>query len=427
VLAALEKIRTSFGPEQGPAKLALLRKLERTGLKSAAEVERLHEVLCFLRAYPDDARLLAQAERMLVRFERRADFRRYRNRLGDTGIAGTAIRERFFWSSVQWLARTWPAQLHLEQGEADVTRALAKALPRLLSTAEKNRIAGTRSVYAALDRLRLGRESDAACLARLIARLPGTRTQEALHDRIEPTYELIPGPGTPSRTAAWYAHAPRAFQTRPLRRGALDVAPELRRAPRRVRKVSRLEGERLLALARAAMVTRQRDLDAFGWGDPRAVRLAEDADSLAFMVNGMLPERRRPGVEVYGVLIFKNRVPIGYFDVELANGEAALSFNVFASFRGAETSWTFARTLAMLRHVLGARSFTLAPYQLGQDNEEAIASGAWWFYYWMGFRPRAAAARAIERAERAKMAKNRAHLSSRATLTRLAKHPMYLK
>ena len=38
-----------------------------------------------------------------------------------------------------------------------------------------------------------------------------------------------------------------------------------------------------------------------------------------------------------------------------------LSFNIFASFRGAETSWTFARTLAMLRHVLGARRFSLAP------------------------------------------------------------------
>jgi hypothetical protein len=144
------------------------------------------------------------------------------------------------------------------------------------------------------------------------------------------------------------------------------------------------------------------------------------------MVNGMLAERRRPGLDVYGVLIFKNRVPIGYFDVELEGSRAALSFNIFASFRGAETSWTFARTLAMLHHVLGARRFSLAPYQLGEGNDEAIASGAWWFYYWMGFRPRASAARAIERAERAKMAKNPAHLSSRATLKRLARFPMEL-
>jgi hypothetical protein len=36
-------------------------------------------------------------------------------------------------------------------------------------------------------------------------------------------------------------------------------------------------------------------------------------------------------------------------------------------------------------------SFTINPYQLGDGNDEALASGAWWFYYKFGFaraRPR---------------------------------------
>ena len=59
--------------------------------------------------------------------------------------------------------------------------------------------------------------------------------------------------------------------------------------------------------------------------------------------------------------------------------------------------------LAMLHHVLGAASFTLDPYQLGgKGNDDGIESGAWWFYYKLGFRPRAARreARACERSSR---------------------------
>jgi hypothetical protein len=50
-----------------------------------------------VRAYPDNQAVLDQAERMLARFERRADLRRHRAALADTGIAGTAIHYVFFW------------------------------------------------------------------------------------------------------------------------------------------------------------------------------------------------------------------------------------------------------------------------------------------------------------------------------------------
>jgi len=110
-LRALERSKDQYGAGCAEAKLALLGRLERADLRSARAVRRLHEVLCFLRAYPDDARLLAQVERMLARFPRRPDLKRAREALADTGIAGTAIRYRFFWSTLRWLARRWPERL----------------------------------------------------------------------------------------------------------------------------------------------------------------------------------------------------------------------------------------------------------------------------------------------------------------------------
>jgi hypothetical protein len=77
--------------------------------------------------------------------------------------------------------------------------------------------------------------------------------------------------------------------------------------------------------------------------------------------------------------------------------------------------------MAMLRHVFDAKSFTLEPYQLGEGNDEAVASGAWWFYYKAGFRPRSARIRTLAKAELERMKRRRGHRSSPATLVELAK------
>ena len=41
----------------------------------------------------------------------------------------------------------------------------------------------------------------------------------------------------------------------------------------------------------------------------------------------------------------------------------------------------------MVRHLFGSDACSIDPYQLGHGNEEGLASGAWWFYYKLGFRP----------------------------------------
>jgi hypothetical protein len=64
--------------------------------------------------------------------------------------------------------------------------------------------------------------------------------------------------------------------------------------------------------------------------------------------------------------------------------------------------------------------FSVYPYQLGHDNEEAIRSGAFWFYRKLGFRPGRPELLAITRKEEAKMARDPAHRTSARTLRQLA-------
>ena len=421
-LTALERSKDRYGAGSAEVKLALLRRLERADLRSARAVSRLHEALCFLRAYPDDARLLAQVERMLARFAGRADLRRAREALTDTGIAGTAIRYRFFWSTLRWLVRRWPERIKIDRSETEIADKLASALPLLLTWAEAAALKELGPpAFAAIDRLRARGEGDAAFFARRIAAMPGDGfTRDAFHDAIEPTYELEPGPDTPARTRAKHAAAPLAYQRGPLRCARPDLREELGRRYRAVRLASAREGGQLIELARSAMVTRSRDLDAFAYGNARDVRLVDDGGGLGFVLIGVMPERRALIAATRGYLILHNGVPIGYGEAFVIGRSATMTFNIFATFRGGEAAYTFARTLAMVRHLFGAESFSLDPYQLGKGNDEALASGAWWFYYKLGFRPLAGRARRPLREELARMRADPAHRSSEATLRTLA-------
>ena len=422
LLRELERSKDHYGAGSAAAKLALLARLARADLRSARALRRLHELLCFLRAYPDDARLLLQVERMLARFARRPDLRRARDALADTGIAGTAIRYRFFWSTLRWLARRWPQRLVIDRSETEVEDRLAAALPLLVSWAEAATLKRLDApAFAALDRLRARGESAAAFLVRRIAAMPGDGfTREAFHDALDLSYELEPGPDTPARTGARHLAAPIAFQHAPLHRARPDLRAELGRLYRGVRRASAHEGEQLIELARGAMVTRSRDLDAFAYGNARDVRLVDDGGGLAFALIGVINERRALIPATCGYLILHNGVPIGYGEAFVIGRSASMTFNIFESFRGGEAAHTFARTLATVRQVFGAECFSLDPYQLGQGNDEAIASGAWWFYYKLGFRPLAASARRLLRAELARMRADPGHRSSAATLRALA-------
>jgi len=420
-LANLERIKDDYRAGAAARKLVLLRELDRARLRTAGQVERLHEALCFLRAYPDDARVAVRVERMLRGFARRADLRRQRGRLADSGIAGTTIRYRFFWPTACWLAHRWPAQFRLDRNDGVAGDNIAGALPLLVTPPEAQWLRERAPEgYDALDALR-GRATDAAWLVRSIESMPGdTFTRESFYDGLDPSCELVSGRDTSTRTLDRHVAAPAAFRTAPLQRARPDLRAEIRRAPQAVRVLGQGEGARIVELARGAMITRQRDLDAFAYGDARDVCIVDDGHGLAFAVVGVVPERRTPLAAVYGALTLQNGVPVGYSQLDVIAGTAAVSFNTFPTFRGGEAAHTFARLLALARHLFGATSYSIEPYQLGEGNKEGIESGAWWFYYKMGFRPRAAPARRIAQRELARMKANARYRSPATTLRKLA-------
>ena len=96
LLTRLDDLKAAYGGDAARRKIELLGEIDRHAVRSARDVVRLHEFLCFLRAYPDSPQVLALTVRLLETFDRRADLRRHRRALADSGIAGTAIHYVFF-------------------------------------------------------------------------------------------------------------------------------------------------------------------------------------------------------------------------------------------------------------------------------------------------------------------------------------------
>ncbi len=429
-LAALETLRDEAGPSVALRRAALLAEVGRSRLATAAQVGRFHEVLCFLRAYPDDARVAALAERLSEGFARRADLRRHAAALADSGIAGTTTRFPFFQATAAWLARRWPGQLRFDaEGGAPSGEVVERLLSLVTHWAESP---GLDEVDLGIDAWlrRLAGPRAAAFLVGGLDALPADGfVREYLHERLDLWLELLPGADTPNRTRAlWRGPGlpPVAYRREPLARGRPDLKAVLRARPVRVTKLSRADGQRLVELAREAMVSRSRDLDVFTYGDPDDARLIAWEDGLSFAALGALPERRLLLESVYGLLTLKNGVPIGYVLLSALCGSSEIAYNVFPTWRGGEAAHVYGRVLATARHLFGSDSFTVYPYQLGGDgNDEALASGAWWFYRKLGFAPKDAGVLRLVRREEAALKRKPGHRSSIATLAKIASENVY--
>jgi len=426
-LNSLGRIGRHHSPESAARKLPLLAVLSGRQLASARQVLRLHELLCFLDAYPDDHRVRSLARRMLRNFHRRRDLQRHRAALAGSGIAGTDTPYRFFWPTARWMSLNWPDSLILDRENPEHVKAILDALPKLLEPAQaelfRRQAAPTLRV---LDRFRPQGMTDADYLIGLVAAMPGDDfTREAFFDRVDPPFILRAGNATPERSTARFDRLPVQYRRSSLKIARPELSQEARRPPRSVVPLRGEDAADLIRLARISMITRERDLAAFQFANPRDAFLVDDGAGLGFAMVGTLPEHRALLPAIYGGLTLQNGVPIGYVQVDVLGRHAELSFNMFDTFRGGEAARVFARFIAAVHHLFGCDSFSIEPYQLGDANEEGIESGAWWFYRRLGFQPREAAARRVAARESRRIAADRRHRSSPRTLRALAASHLY--
>jgi hypothetical protein len=428
MLRRLDRAKTEYGRDTAAGKIEMIRALADRRFARAAEVEQFHEALCFLRAYPDSRALLDLVEQVLAGFGDRADLRRHRDGLVNSGIAGTAVQFQFFPASALWLARHWGPWLSINWGEFEGAGKLETLLEQMALYAESPGLDEFAfDVREWIDLLKGPHETDAAFVLNRLAQLPMSPfALELLLEDLDTPFILSPGPDTPARSREKYPGVPVAYQTTPLRRARPDLHRDTEAPPGPARPVSVREARKLIDLSLGAMVVRCRDLNVFSHADERDVSLADCGDGLQFVLLGIKPQRRFLLETIYAFVMLNSGVPTGYGTHLMFMGSSEIAFTVFDTFRSGESAVMLERAVAIGRHHFSIDSFSLDPYQIGRDNEDAVQSGAWWFYQKLGFRPREAETLRLMKREVARQKADRAHRSSPDTLRKLAESNLHL-
>jgi len=429
LLEELVSLKYDFAPDATARKLALLESLAAKRLPSAGAVGAFHELLCFLRAYPESPTVRAVADEIMRDFDRRPDLRRFRRALADTGIAGTQTRFRFFWLMAIRLVERWPEFISIDWPRFDHKNKLSDLLHLLLPFSETPSLdAFDLSAREWLRTLRGKDETDAAFLMRRFEALDvATPLREKLYEDLDIPITLAPGPTTPARGRELWPMSPIVISREPPPRGRpANFRKEILATRARVRAATPSEARGLIDLANECMVTRHRDLLIFLYADERDVSIIDCGDGLQFACMGAVPGRRLMLEAVYGFLTLKNGVPIGYVLCSAFFRSSEVAYNIFESFRGAGAAQVYARFLGAVHKLFRVDTFALDPYQLGHGNPEGQRSGAWWFYYKLGFRPHDASTKRLVREELAEMRNAPDYRSPPARLNRLAAEYMFL-
>ena len=204
----------------------------------------------------------------------------------------------------------------------------------------------------------------------------------------------------------------------PLARHVMAPLDAIERLPRR-------HAARAIDVARSALAARCREVHAMNQPNPDEVYLADLGDGVQLAVIGVLPAQRLLLEANYGYVLLSNGVPIGYGGVSPLFRQANTGINVFDPFRGSEATYLWAQTLRVFRSLFGVRRFIINGYQFGAGNTEAIASGAYWFYYRLGFRPTLSGHRRLAEDEAARLQRQGGR-SRAATLRHLARGDLVL-
>lgn len=398
-----------------------------------AQFARRHEEMLFRRAYPASRAEAEQADRELLAGAHHLESLRAAG--ADTtpleeaeisGIAATGLTAVFSYPVARHLAQTHPSQVRIAWEAYEDQAPFGRLLPDLLPLSDEDTQVEAHVPYDEWIRAASGSRSELAWLLyALRRRFPSEREQAVRYDSLQLPLRLETGLSSLSRTLMRLPSKDLFFHSAPLltrRDVSLDQIPSLPPLP--VRRLSPECGRTVLALARDTSAVRYRELHGFSWGDPRRVLSIDAGRGFRFFLNGVVPEWRLPLRAYHSMSLWKNGVPIGYFEGLSLCERMEAGFNLYYTFRAGETAFLYARILQAMRQLLGVTCFTVDPYQLGHENDEGLASGAFWFYRKLGFRSTSPELRALTEREERRLARHPGSRSSPALLRRLVAQPM---
>jgi hypothetical protein len=438
LLTQLEAAKNRFDPGHAAIIAKLLAQLSKVQFTDLHQLIRFHECLLFLRAFPHAQSHVPRLEHLLNTFHRRIE--NLRGNKADmspfddfdtSGIAGTIMQDILSFDVVKWLARHIPRNVEIAWDDYwddyQAERSRGNTWPRFIPLLEEDAEVEANIPWSRWIDASRGRQDALPWLLNRFEQLPlASRQRTELYDslRLPIRWRLVNL--KLSRTRNW--SRPRRFYLHDaplIQRSEVSLARELAKRAPKFEKLSLAAGESAMHAIREIMVVRYRELYGTTLGDPRSVVRADLGRGVVMHFWGLPRDRRLPLRAYLAGYTLKNGVPVNYIEAIGLCDWIEVGFNTFYTYRQGETAWIYAQALRCLCALTDAKCISIYPYQIGQNNDEAIDSGAFWFYRKLGFRPGRPDLRNLCEREEEKIATNPKYRTPRRTLKRLGEAHMF--
>jgi len=401
-----------------------------SNVKTATRLRRRHSDLCFERAFPRSKRDARKASDELGDFALEISRQQasISSELIDSGIAGTAIRYRFSFEVAKWLAGKAPGAVSIDWPEIDDTEPLDSLLRHVLLPAEDEYFdSGYASTREWVDTARSG--CGGTDFEWLMAQLQERRCESFYRQLFDAAdvpliWNLGNSPYSKSRNV--FGRQGICMRKDGMRPRPHHVKKEITRPVENISKLPPGRGADLLDVAIASLAARHRETYHFNFANPDEVYVADLGNGIGVAVFGLSPAYRFPLECTMGFLILSNGVPIGYGGSSVLFKQVNTGINIFDEYRGSEAAYLWVQVMRVYHSLVGCTRYVANPYQLGSGNREALRSGAFWFYYRLGYRSVKPNMRRLALDEQTKMKRDSGYRSDLRTLGKLASCDMHL-
>ena len=388
-----------------------------------ASTRKTHGKLCFQRAFPGSISAHEEAHAALLDFESS-----HHSRPDDSGIAGTSIYYSFSYEVARWLARRAPGEVSIDWDAVDDTTRLDELLAQVLRPPEDEYFDS--GYVSSREWIDMARGKSAGTDFDWLMKQIGDERRRPFWCQL---YDAVDLPLVWDLSGSQYSKSASVFlpdrvctREHGMRPRPRAVNREIQRPFESIDLLSARDGSRLIDVAMASLAVRHRETNHFNYANADEVYLVDAGEGIAIAVFGLLPDHRFPLECTMGFLILSNGVPVGYGGSSILFRQVNTGINIFDGYRGSEASFLWVQVMRVYHALAGCTRFIANPYQFGGENTEALRSGAFWFYYRLGYRPVLADVRKLAQREYSKIQRKRNYRSDIKTLRKLASCDMHL-
>jgi hypothetical protein len=191
-------------------------------------------------------------------------------------------------------------------------------------------------------------------------------------------------------------------------------------------KLTKLKKKQLCDTIKTSLALYCRETDPSTYADEDAIQLFHMGRGFSIALLYMQKEKRLSLDSYIGYMAFKNGVPVSYGGGWIFGYRCKIGVNIYPPFRKGESKWMFCQILRLYHQHFNISCFTVNPYQFGKDNAEGLRSGAFWFYYRLGFKPVHDEAGTLAGTEWKKISHDKQYHSPLHVLKKLAESPVSL-